>query len=79
MAGPRLARLFGNVRMRIWPISPSLNAEISAGCAHWLGDFFINLDMWLRIRRSRRIDEFIARADRCRPAGPGAGKEIVKD
>jgi hypothetical protein len=75
----RLAQRFGSVRMRIWPISPSLNREIAAGGAHWLGDFFINLDMWLRIRRSRRIDKFIASADRSRPDGSGAGKEIVKD
>ena len=50
--------------MRIWPLSPSLNAEIGLGLFHWLGDQIRNVRLALLIWRSKRVDRFVEQA-RC--------------
>ena len=59
--------------MRIWPFDPRLNNEISLGYFHWLADQIGNVRMALAIRRSKRIDRFIALAAEDRP-----GEEILR-
>ena len=45
--------------MRIWPLSHSLNAEISRGYVNWVGSMFDNFRLLLAIRRSKSRDRCI--------------------
>lgn len=48
------------MKPRVWPLSPSLNRDISVGFGHWLADqFYWNWRMLWLIRRSKRIDRLI--------------------
>ena len=65
--------------MGIWPFDPKTNADIGIGLFHWLGDQIANIRMALWIRRSKRIDGLIERANRASAAGDAAEKRVRRE